>query len=278
MPICEASAGPLYYEVFDARAPWKESRDTVLFHHGVGCNLDLWKEWLPCFLPDFRLIAFDMRGFGRSSMSEQDFKWSIEQLTLDVLDILQASGTDRVHFVGESMGGTVGMYLAEHHGERLLSLTASNAAARGRLVRNLTSWRSLIETRGQREWARKMMEWRFYPDALPPAKYEWLYEQHTRCSADAVIALAELLSSLDISEDLNRIRVPTLLLSPDASPFVPASHMADIHCQIEGAELQIFAHARHGLPFSHAAACAAATKSFLDRHSSTGSPNSTRRR
>ncbi len=278
MPICEAKAGPLYYEVFDARAPWNESRGTVLFHHGVGCNLDLWKEWLPCFLQDFRLIAFDMRGFGRSSVSEPEFKWSIEQLALDVLDILQANGTDRVHFVGESIGGTVGMYLAEQHEERLLSLTASNAAARGQLVGNLASWRSVIETQGQSEWARQMMEWRFYPDALPPAKYEWLYEQHARCSADAVIALAELLSSIDISENLNRIRVPTLLLSPDASPFVPASHMAGIHCQIEGAELQIFAHARHGLPFSHAAACAAATKHFLDRLSSAGSQKQALRR
>jgi pimeloyl-ACP methyl ester carboxylesterase len=97
------------------------------------------------------------------------------------------------------------------------------------------------------------------------AKYRWFERAQARCSADSVLDLADVLIGSDLSPELGRIPVPTLLLAPGRSPFVPLAVMEEMHAGIAGSELQIFPDARHGLPCSHGAACGRALRAFLDR-------------
>jgi pimeloyl-ACP methyl ester carboxylesterase len=77
--------------------------------------------------------------------------------------------------------------------------------------------------------------------------------------------VGESLGGTDLTPDLGRIGVPTLLLAPARSPFVPLPVMEAIHAAIPGSELQVFGDARHGLPCSHGPACGRALRAFLDR-------------
>ena len=77
--------------------------------------------------------------------------------------------------------------------------------------------------------------------------------------------VAKLLIGADYMDQLDTIKVPTLLLSPEASPFIALDLMADMRRRLPNAELQVFAHAKHGLPLSHGAQCAAVARDFLDR-------------
>jgi 3-oxoadipate enol-lactonase len=56
-----------------------------------------------------------------------------------------------------------------------------------------------------------------------------------------------------------------LLLHPDGSPFIPLSVVTGLHERLPDAELQVFAHAKHDLPFSHGRECAATLRRFLER-------------
>ena len=69
----------------------------------------------------------------------------------------------------------------------------------------------------------------------------------------------------DLTAGLGEIRCPTLLLHPDGSPFIPVPIMAELHRLLPDAELNVFGHARHGLPFSHAVQCSACLRDFLAR-------------
>ena len=80
-----------------------------------------------------------------------------------------------------------------------------------------------------------------------------------------MLALADVLMGTDLTAELGRIRVPTLLLAPGQSPFVPLAVMEEMHAAIPGSELQVFANARHGLPFSHGTACGRALRDFHAR-------------
>ena len=75
-----------------------------------------------------------------------------------------------------------------------------------------------------------------------------------------------MLAGTDLTPELARVTCPVLLLHPDSSPFIPVEVMAALQRALLDARLQVFAHARHGLPFSHAAECAAAVARFIDRH------------
>ena len=265
MPIATTPTGDLHYQVLDAAPPWAGPPETVLFHHGVAANLHLWSPWLSALSDRYRIVRFDTRGYGGSSAAGQGFAFTFESLTDDVLAVADAAGVERFHFVGESMGGTVGIALALRAQERLHSLILSNAAARGGLIRNVDGWKAIADGDGAAGWARQMMEWRFYPDSLDPRVREWFRAVHEDSSMDVNLALADLLLHADFMDDLGSITLPTLLLAPEASPFIALDLMAEMRRKLPNAELEVFAHSKHGLPLSHGAQCAAVARGFLER-------------
>jgi pimeloyl-ACP methyl ester carboxylesterase len=265
MPITIRDHIRIRYEVLDVPPNGANPPATIVFHHGVAFSLDLWNDWLPQLADRYRLVRFDMRGCGRSDLPDPASDWSLDALAQDVLAVAAAVGAPAFHFVGESLGGTLGLHMGIHHPDRLLSLTVSNGSPRGRLVQNLAGWKDLMDDGGLRAWSAQMMEWRFFPDALAPAQRDWALQQHLASSGPVSLAIADLLAATDLSADLDRIRVPTLLLCPDASPFIPVTVMAEMKQRIADAELQVFAHTRHGLPLSHGRESARVLRDFLER-------------
>jgi pimeloyl-ACP methyl ester carboxylesterase len=265
MPTIETPTGALHYSVCDIVPDWIENPQTILFHHGIGANIHIWADWLPVLATRYRLVRFDMRGFGESVVPAKDFKWTFDALIDDLLAVAQAASATRFHLVGESIGGTAALAFALKAPEKLLSLCLSNAAARGGLVSNVKGWGEIVAQGGQAAWAKQMMYWRFHPDGLTPAVHAWYTRVHETCSMDATIALADLLLASDLTSRLQEIKVPTLLLAPEASPFIPLEIMASLRAAIPGAELQVFANSKHGLPLSHGRECAQVLWNFLLR-------------
>lgn len=271
MPQLDTPDGPLHCEVIDITAPWVENPQTILFHHGVSTTGAIWSEWLPQLVDRYRIVRFDTRGFGRSAVPGPGFAWTMDGLVADALAVAGAAGAGRFHCVGESIGGTVALALASRHPDRLLSLTVSNGAHRGTAVQNVRGrWDRRIADDGQEAWADEMMGRRFFPGALSEAKHRWFAREHATCSAQVTLGLANLLLETDLAPEVGGIRMPVLLLSPDASPFIPPSAMCDLHAALPDSELQVFARSRHGLPLSHGRECAAALRSFLDRRFGAG--------
>lgn len=266
MPFVDRPGCRLFYRLVDVVPPWAEGPPTILLHHGVSTTSALWSEWIPALCQDYRLLLFDTRGFGRSSPHARDEPWSWDLLVGDILAVADAAALERFHLVGESAGGTAAIAAALRHPDRLLSLTVSNGAHNGTLIRNVGGvWSERMAASGQEDWAAQMMEWRFHPGSLSAEKERWFRDQQATCSADATLAIADLLLRTDLSDDVAAITVPTLILSPDASPFISARIAADLHARIPGAELKIVPHSRHGLPFSHGPECARTLKDFLQR-------------
>ena len=265
MPFAETKTGRLHYHLCDVVPSWVPHPQTIVFHHGIAAGVDIWANWLPLLALRYRLVRFDMRGFGESVRPPAGFKWSFDVLCDDLLTVADAARAERFHLIGESIGGTAAIAAALKHPQRISSLVLSNAAARGGLVSNVTGWRELIARDGQPGWARELMRSRFHLGALPAQIEAWYRRLHETCSMDATLALADLLLASDLTPRLTEIRVPTLLLSPDGSPFIPPEVMMAMRNQIADAELQVFAHAKHGLPLSHGPVCAQAVKDFLER-------------
>ena len=265
MPFVETPTGNLRYEVIELTPPWVTNPQTIVFHHGVAGHPAMWTGWFGALAAKYRLIRFDLRGHGESAVPEKGYKWTFEGLVDDVLRIADEAGADRFHFVGESIGGTAGIVCALSNMKRLLSLTLCNASPKGGLLGNVNVWREMVKTGTQKKWAAQMMEWRFYRDTLDHDTYDWYQELHETCSMDVCLDLADLLLKCNYSKELKHIRVPTLLLSPDNSPFIPATVMHQMHDTIPDSEIQVFAHSRHGLPFSHGNACAQVLADFLRR-------------
>jgi len=234
-------------------------------HHGIAADLNCWSDWLPFFCTHYRIITFDARGCGRSTPPGHSFTWTLDQLAKDVLDVAQAAGANNFHFVGDAIGAAVGIYLAANRPDRVLSLAAANAVARGETLREMLTWSMLIDAEGQAGWARQMMAWRYAPEALPERQARWLQRQMEICHVHSALALSHVFMEADLGAHLATIGAPTLLLCAEESPFVPVTQMAELESRTPGAELQRFSDALDGLVVSHARACAEAVRGFHAR-------------
>lgn len=263
MPIVETASGPLAYEVTDVSPRWYEPADTILFHHGIGTDMDIWAEWLPALAGDFRCVRLDMRGCGHSPVPGEGHDWSMAGLMEDVLAVADAVGAERFHLVGESIGGTICLFAARHAADRVESVTALSTGHRGGNIQQVGAWREMIESQGFQAWSDQMMEHRFYPDAVDDSVREWFAETQAASDADTTIALGELLVAQDLTNDLRGITCPVLLIHPDASPFLPVSISAEIHELLPNSRMMVIPGARHAIACSHAADCAMAFLEFV---------------
>ena len=260
-----ATPSGLVYGTTDLRPPWRTSCLPVLFHHGIGTNRDIWSDWLPIIAARHPIIRFDTRGFGASPVPGEDHVWTLDALVEDLCEVADVMGDGPIHLVGESIGGTIALAAALRHRDRFASLTVSNTAHRGPGVGRVAGWRDEVSRGGIAGWSRDMMEHRFAPGAISDAKLTWFAAEQARAKAHVVLDLGDLLAGTDLTDELPNLNVPLLILSPDGSPFVPASMATELAGLVAGSELAVFPGTRHGLPFSHGPECAERVAGFLAR-------------
>jgi 3-oxoadipate enol-lactonase len=259
--------GNLYYEIIDLTEPWLKNPPTLVLSHGIGTNCEIWNRWLPLLAHHVRLVRFDTRGFGRSSRHGAGFEWSADLWAEDILAVADAAGAERFHLMGESLAGAVSLHLAAGAaGSRLATVTTVSSPYRGIDLPRVGDWRARLRDDGIGAWSQKMMEQRFHPDALSDAAERWFAAEQETSDPETLIALGDMLMKIDLSDALPRIRIPALLLAADASPYVTPEIAVAMKRLIPRAELAIFPHTRHGLPFSHAVECAEALLTFWRRN------------
>ena len=123
MPTARLSDVSIHYQVDgDAAAP------PLLLSNSLGTSMEMWEPQLAALAARFRVIRYDSRGHGQSTVTPGPY--TIEQVANDALGLLDALKVARTHFCGLSMGGMVGMWLGIHAPERIDRLVLANTAAK----------------------------------------------------------------------------------------------------------------------------------------------------
>src|SRR6267142_1021315 len=66
MKLRLSDGAELFYTIDDYTDPWTQP-ETVVLHHGMAKNHQLWYAWIPILAQHYRVVRFDMRGMGQSS-------------------------------------------------------------------------------------------------------------------------------------------------------------------------------------------------------------------
>jgi len=84
---------------------------TMVFAHGFGCDLNMWRLLVPAFEDRFRVVLYDLVGSGLSDLTAYDrAKYGrLEGHAADVLEIVEQIGPGPVIFVGHSVSAMIGM-------------------------------------------------------------------------------------------------------------------------------------------------------------------------
>ena len=122
MPLARLDAIDLHYTLDGAAgAP------VLVLAHGLGLAAGMWDAQIATFATRFRVLRYDARGHGASSVPSADS--TIDDLGRDAVALLDRLGLARVHFCGLSLGGMTAMWLGIHAPERIASLVLANTAA-----------------------------------------------------------------------------------------------------------------------------------------------------
>lgn len=99
-----------------------EAVNTVLFVHGNVSSSLFFQPTMLALPPEWRALAVDLRGFGKSETLPVDAARGLGDYTDDIVSVLDALTLDAVHLVGWSMGGGVVMQLLLEQPHRVLSI------------------------------------------------------------------------------------------------------------------------------------------------------------
>src|SRR5258708_23495849 len=93
------------YEIHgEEGAPW------LVLSHSLACTVRMWDPQIAAFKDRYRILAYDMRGHGKSAAPSGPY--ALEQLADDVLRLLEILKSQKAHFCGLSIGGMIGQRLA----------------------------------------------------------------------------------------------------------------------------------------------------------------------
>lgn len=108
----------LYYEITGEGTP-------IVFLHGFTCDHRNWDSQVKYFSKKYRVITYDARGHGQSSMPDT-VPYSYTDDLASLMDYLKI---DKAIIVGHSMGGAPAFYYALDHPERVLALVLAEGGA-----------------------------------------------------------------------------------------------------------------------------------------------------
>ena len=114
-------------DTFHYRLDGPEKAPVLMLSNSLGCDLTMWDGQVAHWARTFRVLRYDSRGHGRSSAPDRPY--SMGELGMDALRIMDALDIDKVHWCGLSKGGMVGMWLLTHAPERLGRVVLANTSA-----------------------------------------------------------------------------------------------------------------------------------------------------
>jgi len=100
------------------------SGEAIILVHGLNNTIEIWNApgILANLAKDYRVVAFDMRGHGKSG-KPHDPKQYGREMGLDIIRLLDHLNIRRAHIVGYSLGGIVTAQLLTLHPDRFLTAT-----------------------------------------------------------------------------------------------------------------------------------------------------------
>jgi pimeloyl-ACP methyl ester carboxylesterase len=125
----------------------------VILLHGAFLDRGTWDLQMPALAARHRVVRYDIRPFGKSTVPDQPY-----QTTDDLLALMDALKIERAHLVGHSFGGGVAIDFALAHPARVASLALVNSGVTGATMPPDEQKEAMQVFVGARESAAKAVE------------------------------------------------------------------------------------------------------------------------
>ena len=259
MSTFETRAGAkIYFKDWGAGRP-------IVFSHGWPLNADAWDEQLYFMASNgYRAIAHDRRGHGRS-----DQRWEGNDLTTyadDLAELLETLDLKGAVLVGHSTGGGEVTRYIGRHGTWRVSRAVLLSAIPPLMLKTPTNPGGLpIAVFDRLRAGLAADRSQFYRDLSLPffganrpgatvsqGARDAFWSQSMQAGFKAAYECIQAFSETDLTDDLKKFDVPTMIVHGDDDQIVPISASAYLASKlVRGAVLKVYPGAPHGIPVTH---------------------------
>jgi pimeloyl-ACP methyl ester carboxylesterase len=261
MPHAKINGLNIYYE-----AAGNINAPPLVCLHGISSNSGVWRAQLAHFGADYRVIAWDARGYGRSDDPNAEFTMS--QFADDLASLLDILHIPQAVIIGLSMGGVIAQEFYRRYADRVRALILADTNTGGgarpaeerhaRLRARLKAMDELSPAEYARQRAPALLSTHAPPELVEEA-IKMVAQIHPVGFRYAAIAL----DGADTRDVASNVRVPTLGLWGQHDNITPRAEIEGIMSQIPGAELHVIPGAGHLSNFEQPAKFNLPVRNFL---------------
>lgn len=236
----------IYFEEHGAGLP-------LVLAYGIGGNADLWHVNVKALAARYRVVLWEPRGHARSDSPADPARYSFHRWVLDLRGLLDHLRVRRAHVGGLSLGAGIATRFTLLYPARVRSLLVTNSSSAAGLplsVDNLVMRaRSIQITLAEGMDAMAEFSMSANPNvaarlALDPSSKEEFYAYYRRLTPIGYAnALRALLAMDHITDQLPKIKAPTLLIGGDKDPSL--APMKVMHKKVRGSRLVVLSPASH---------------------------------
>jgi 3-oxoadipate enol-lactonase len=220
-------------------APW------LVLSNSLGSDVGMWVPQMQKFAERFRVLRYDTRGHGRSEAPQGPY--TIEQLTGDVIGLMDHLDIERAHFLGLSMGGLTGVGLGARYGNRFERIVLSNTAAKIGSPEVWVPRAAKAREEGLAGMADTVLERWLTPAtvARAPLAHAMLRDTLVHTDREGYAASCEAINVTDLRVEARSIRRPVLVIAGARDRSTPPELGRELADSIPGARFVEFADASH---------------------------------
>jgi 3-oxoadipate enol-lactonase len=263
MPMLKTAPGiEIHYTVDDFTDPWVPVPTTIMIH-GLAESGEAFRAFVPALARRTRLIRMDLRGYGRSPVLPAEHPWRFDALVEDVVRLIGALDTPKVHLVGGKIGGTIALAVAARYPALIdrLAVLGTPASLRDMITRT-PAWRKQIATEGVIAWVRATNSGRM-GSRMTPAQLEWWAALMGRTAASTLEGFLQMVPNVDVTEEVGRITASTLVVTTTGSGLGSVDSVRSWQERITGSRLMVLENDSYHVAASDPDEVAALVRNFL---------------
>ncbi|MFI1912356.1 3-oxoadipate enol-lactonase [Nocardia sp. NPDC020380] len=218
----------------------------IVLSGSLGSDLRMWEPQLAALTgAGYRVIRYDLRGHGDSPVPPGPY--TLADLGSDVLALLDRLDIAAADFVGLSLGGMIGMWLAEQAPERLRTLTLCCTSAELGPPSGWSERARLVRAEGIQAISQSVVQRWFTPSwlAANPERTRDYEKMVAATPSEGYAACCAAIETMDIATGLPGITTPTLVISGAEDPATPPPHGRRTATAIPGAKFEIVSPGAH---------------------------------
>jgi 3-oxoadipate enol-lactonase len=219
-----------------------EQAPVLMFASSLGTTHEMWDAQAAALSGDFRVLRYDHRGHGGSSVPPGPY--SIDDLAGDALALLDHLGIERATFVGLSIGGAVAITAALRAPERIERLVLCSTAAHLPPPEQWHERAATVRADGVEAIAGAVLERWLTPEA-PAELGERLRAMLVATPREGYASCCEALAGYDARGRLGELTMPVVAIAGDGDPTTPPAALQAIIDEVPDGRLHVIERARH---------------------------------